>query len=184
VRIQEINVKNKFMKYLIITFVLIISTNTFAQKNGKHKKNKNVFIRIYDLEGKKINKGKIKFITETSIELELKGETIEVPLSKIGKIKTKRSGGNNIAKGALIGGGSLAVLGLLSGDDEGGFISFSATDKASLGLIGGGFFGAIYGGISILFKKSKRFIIDGNEMKLNQFKEQMIKQKLLIETKQ
>ena len=168
------------MKYIIIAFFLVITTNIFAQKKVK---NRNVFVRIYDLQDKKINKGKIKFISETSIELDLKGEIIKVPLSKIGKIKTKRSGGNNIAKGALIGGGSLAAIGLLSGDDEGGFISFSATDKASLGLIGGSLFGAIYGGISILFKKSKHFVIDGNEMKLKKFKEQMIIQKLPIETK-
>lgn len=171
------------MKYLIIIFVLFISTNVLAQKKGKHIKNKNVFIRVYDLEGKKINKGKIKFISENSIELDLKGKIIEVPLSKIGKIKTKHSGGNNIAKGALIGGGSLALIGLLSGDDKGGFMSFSATDKAALGLIGGGFFGGVYGGISILFKKSKRFIINGDIMKLKKFKERMIIQKLLIETK-
>ncbi len=172
------------MKYLIIIFVLFISGNIFAQKNEKYKKNKNVFIRIYNLEGKKINKGKIKFISETSIELDSNGEKIIVPLSEIGKIKTKHSGGNNIAKGALIGGGSLAVIGLLSGDTKGEYIYVSAADKATLGLIGGGFFGAFCGGISILFKKSKRFIINGDKMKLKEFKEQMIVQKLLIETKE
>lgn len=155
------------MKYLIFTIFLVLSINVSAQNKIV---NTNIFIRIYNLDGKKINKGTIKSISETSIELYLKGKTISVPLSKIGKIKTKRSGGNNVAKGALIGGGSLALLGLISGDDDPGIISFSATDKAAGGLIGGGLVGAGIGGITTIFKKSKFYIIDGNEMKLKDFK--------------
>ncbi|WAC03504.1 hypothetical protein N7U66_08485 [Lacinutrix neustonica] len=155
------------MKYLIFTIFLVLSINVSAQNKIVDT---NIFIRIYNLDGKKINKGTIKSISETSIELYLKGKTISVPLSKIGKIKTKRSGGNNVAKGALIGGGSLALLGLISGDDDPGIISFSATDKAAVGLIGGGLVGAGIGGITTIFKKSKFYIIDGNEMKLKDFK--------------
>ena len=158
------------MKYLIVTIFLVLSNNVTAQNKIVDS---NIFIRIYNLEGKKINKGKIKSISETSIELYLKGKTISVPLSKIGKIKTKRSGGNNVAKGALIGGGSLALLGLLSEDNGPGIISFSATDKGAVGLIGGGIIGAGIGGITTIFKKSKLFIIDGDEMKLKDFKEKI-----------
>jgi hypothetical protein len=128
---------------------------------------------FYNLQGKKINKGKIKSISKTTIELYLKGKTIRIPLSKIGKIKTKHSGGNNVLKGALIGGGSLAVIGLLDGDDDPGFISFSATEKAILGLASGSFFGSAIGGITTIFKKSKIYIIDGEEMKLKGFKEKI-----------
>ncbi len=158
------------MKYLIIVILLVLSINVNAQNEVVDAK---IFIRIYNLQGKKINKGKIKSISKTSIELYLKGKIISVPLSKIGKIKTKRSGGNNVAKGALIGGGSLALIGLLSGDDDSGFISLSANNKASFGLIGGGFFGAVVGGITVIFKKSKLYIIDGSEIKLKDFKEKV-----------
>ena len=128
---------------------------------------------IYNLEGEKSNKGKVKLISETSIELYLKGKTISVPLKKIGKIKTKRSGGNNVAKGALILGGSLALLGLLTGDDPPGWFSFSATEKGTIGLIGGGIIGAGIGKIKTIFKKSKLYIIGRNEMKLENFKEKI-----------
>lgn len=158
------------MKYLIITIFLFSSINVTAQNEILDA---NIYIRIYNLEGKKINKGKIKSISETSIELYFKEKTTSVPLEKIGKIKTKRSGGNNVAKGALIGGGSLALLGLLSGDDDPGIISFSATDKGAVGLIGGGIIGAGIGGITTIFKKSKLYIIDGDEMKLKDFKEKI-----------
>lgn len=168
------------MKYVIVIIALILSINVFAQNEVYN----NTFIRIYNLEGKKINKGKIKSITKNSIEIYLKGKTIKIPLNKIGKIKTKRSAGNNIVKGALIGGGSLAILGLLSGDDDKGFISFSGTDKASIGLIGGGFFGGIIGGITAIFKKSDIYIINGNEMKLENFKEKMTTEKSRMHNKE
>ena len=129
---------------------------------------------IYNLEGEKINKGKVKLISETSIELYLKGKTISVPLKKIEKIKTKRSGGNNVAKGALILGGSLALLGLLTGDDSPGWFSFSATEKGTIGLIGGGIIGAGIGKIKTIFKKSKLYIIGRNEMKLENFKKKLM----------
>ncbi|SDI14792.1 hypothetical protein [Winogradskyella thalassocola] len=103
----------------------------------------------------------------------LKGKIISVPLSNIGKIKTKHSAGNNIVIGALIGGGSLAVIGLLSGDDNSGILSLSANEKVSLGLVGGGFFGAIIGAITAIFKKSKLYIIYGSKMKLKDFKEKI-----------
>lgn len=159
------------MKYVLFAIVLILSLNVSAQNEVFS----NTFIRVYDLDGKKTDKGKIKAVSENSIELYLNGETKIVPLNKIGKIKTKRSGGNNVAKGAIIGGGSFAFIGLLSGDDDEGFFSFSATDKAALGLIGGGLLGAIVGGITTIFKKSKRYIVDGNEIELKNFKEEMIR---------
>lgn len=159
------------MKYAIVIIAIFLSYNLSAQNEVYN----NIFVRIYNLEGKKINKGKLKSVSTTSMELYLKGETVTVPLNKIGKIKTKRSAGNNIGKGALIGGGSFALLGLLSGDDDKGFLSFSATDKALFGLISGGTLGAIVGGITALFKKSELYIIDGNEMKLENFKERMNK---------
>jgi hypothetical protein len=163
------------MKYLIIAIILILSINVSAQNEVVDA---NIFIRIYNLQGKKIEKGKIKSISNTSIELYSKGKTIEVPLSKIGIIKTKRSAGNNVAKGALIGGVSLAVLGYSDGDDNSGLALFSATDKAAFGLVGGGILGAAIGGVTSIFKKSKLYIIDGNEMKLKDFKEAMLLERM------
>lgn len=49
--------------------------------------------------------------------------------------------------GLLIGGASGAVLGLLSGDDQSGFLPFSAGQKAAGGALGLGLLGAPVGGI-------------------------------------
>jgi len=79
---------------------LILSINVCAQNEFE---NTNIFVRVYDLEGKKIGKGKILSISETSLQLYRKGEFI---VNGIGSIKTKHSGGNN----RLIGAASGAVL--------------------------------------------------------------------------
>lgn len=135
----------------------------------------NTFVRIYNVEGKKTNKGKIMSISKSSIELYSRGNTLTIPLHTIGIIKTKRSAGNNIGKGALIGGSSLALIGLLSGDDKGGFISFTAADKTLFGLVSGSLFGGLVGGITAIFKNSDHFIIDGNEMALEKFRNRMLR---------
>lgn len=63
---------------------LFLSINVSAQNEILDA---NTFIRIYNSEGKKINKGKIKSTSETSKELYLKDKTTSVPLKEIGKIK-------------------------------------------------------------------------------------------------
>lgn len=156
------------MKYQILTIFLVFSLYVTAQTEYQDVR---VFVRIYDLDGKKTYKGTIQSISETSIELYSKGKTISIPLKEIGKIKTKHSGGNNVAVGALIGAGSFALLGALDGDDGPGIISFSASEKATVGLVGGAILGAGAGGITTIFKKSKHYIIDGNKLKLQEFKE-------------
>jgi hypothetical protein len=174
------------MKYLIITILLTISINVAAQNevsdtlinevsdtfNGKVE-GKDIFVRIYNLEGKKIQKGRIKSVSKTSIELQElpSGNFISIPYNEIGKIKTKRSGGNSIAKGAVIGGASGALIGFSQGD--GVFGVFTAIDYAIVGLVTGSVMGATVGGITTIFKKSELYIIDGNEIKFKDFKEKL-----------
>ena len=158
------------MKYLLFTIMFVLSVNFFAQdkvdKPGK-------FIRIYDLQGKKISKGKIKSITETSVSVIFLGKLSEIPLSNIGIIKTKHSAGNNIAKGAIIGASSLAIIGLTNGDNKGEYVTVTASDKAMLGFISGSILGTIIGGITTIFKKPKTYIINGNPIKFNEFKKKI-----------
>ena len=49
--------------------------------------------------------------------------------------------------GALIGGGSLAIIGFLDGDDKPVFLAFSAEEKALMGLVIGGIVGGLIGGL-------------------------------------
>ncbi|OEI81265.1 hypothetical protein AST99_04680 [Formosa algae] len=108
----------------------------------------NVFVRVYDAQGKKINKGHIVSISDTSLQLVKRGETIDVPINDIGSIKTKYSGWTNVVTGAVLGAG----VGFIAGDPE----------VIAIGTVAG----AAAGWITTLFKKTETFDIDGDAAKL------------------
>lgn len=56
--------------------------------------------------------------------------------------------------GALIGGASLGIAGLLSGDDEPGFFAYTAGQKAYVGAYAGALIGSVIGGLIGIFSKS------------------------------
>ena len=165
------------MKYItiIVLFLSYLTPEAYCQETQY----KDTFVRIYNLSGKKTHKGKIKSISNTSIELNLSRRSIKIPLEKIGKIKTKRSSAHYIIKSALITGGIIATMGFISGNDKGdGCFYLSAVDKAVIGFAAGNIIGGIVGAINVLFKKSEVFIINGNNNELKKFKEKMIQPKL------
>jgi len=159
------------MKNLIFAISMILSINVCAQ-NGFE--NANVFVRAYDLQGKKISKGKILSISETSLQLNRNGESMEIPLSSLGSIKTKHSAGNNILVGAATGATTMALLGVATADPD-AFLGYTAGGGAVLGGILGAPLGAVIGGITILFKNSKSYEINGDKIKWKEFKEVIIK---------
>jgi len=53
-------------------------------------KHRNQILRVYDLAGKKINKGHVTMVTDTSLQLEGKSAPVSIPVRSIGFIKTKR----------------------------------------------------------------------------------------------
>ncbi len=160
------------MKILIFAITLILSINVCAQ-NGFE--NTNVFVRVYDLQGKKIGKGKILSISETSLQLNRKGESVKIPVSNIGFIKTKRSAGNNVLIGAIAGATTLGLIGAITAEPDAIIFGFSASEGAAGGAVLGGIAGAAIGGITILFKNSKSYEINGDKAKLKAFKEMIIK---------
>ena len=102
------------MKFLFyITLALISSSILYAQET----KNKAApFVRVYDRNGEKISKGRIVSVTDTSLITGPREKPVNIGVSKIGFIKTKRSVGNNVLWGAAIGTGFGAILGVASGD--------------------------------------------------------------------
>jgi len=156
------------MKNLIFTITLILSINLCAQ--NEFKKNTNIFVRVYDLEGRKIAKGKILSISETSLHLYRKGESVKVMVNGIGSIKTKHSAGNNVLVGAVTGATIMAILGAAVGP----FFLLTKLDLAVIGALVGGTEGAVIGGITNLFKNSKSYEINGDIEKWKAFKEMII----------
>ncbi len=168
------------MKNLIFAITLILSINVCAQNEFK---NTNVFVRVYDLQvvrvydlqGKKIGQGNILSISETSLQLNRQGESMEIPVNSIGSIKTKRSAVHNVLKGAVIGATTMALLGAATADPDSWVFGYTAGEGAAIGALLGGTAGAAIGGITILFKNSKFYEINGDKVKWKEFKEMIIK---------
>ena len=152
------------MKNLIFTFSIFLSI--FVQAQEKYNET-DIFIRVYNLQGQKVAKGKIMNVSDSILQLTSKRKIINVSFDKIGFIKTKRSIGNNILIGACIGASALAILGTSVGK-TGSYVGGSNSD-AVIGLFSGGFFGSIIGGITAFFKKSDTFIINGDKLKFKEF---------------
>jgi hypothetical protein len=139
------------MKKLFLILVLLFGIGTYAQ-NGSDK---SPFIRVYNLEGQKISKGRINNISDTSLILQKNKKIITIAVSDIGMIKTKHSTGNNFLMGAITGAGMGIILGAGSGDE----------DRGILGVLG-----TPIGGVTALFKNSEIYLINGDDSKWQVFK--------------
>jgi len=156
------------MKFLFyITLALISSSILYAQET----KNKAApFVRVYDLNGEKISRGRIASVTDTSLITGPREKPVNIGVSKIGFIKTKRSVGNNILWGAAIGVGIGAISGIATGGED----EWWGKGEGAGGF--GLYFGAIgagIGAITAIFKKSKTFPVDGDVSKWKAFREAM-----------
>ena len=151
-------------KFFACLFLVLVYWQTNAQQNP--------FVRVYNLQGMKMNSGRVFAATDSSLQLKARrGEVIDLPAKTIGAIKIGRTTGHNISIGALSGGVLLGLIAGLdaSGNDAGGNSFFTpAQTGVIVGVVLGMPIGAAAGGITALFKKSNIFIIDGRS---NQWKE-------------
>lgn len=145
---------------LIIAF-FAINSGSIGQDLG--------FVRILDANGTKIAKGKVVSVTDSILQIRRNGEEIEVPVSDIAVLKTKRSVGNNIAIGAGVGAATLAILGVASADEDAYIFGYNETEGAMAGLLLGAPMGAAVGGLTALLKGSRTFDIGGDGAKMKAF---------------
>lgn len=155
------------MRKIILLLILLVSFNISAQQERKTKK---LFVRVFDLNGKKIGKGYFYSANDSVLILNKNKIREELYLKEIGKIKTKRSGGHNI----LIGAGSGIVVGVIVGsanqptEDSGGNFTWagsSSGDELLVGMTLGAVSGTLVGALSNLFKNPKTFSIEANQEK-------------------
>lgn len=146
--------------------VIFISALTFSTKINAQK---SIFVRVYDLSGKKISKGRTFTVSDTSLQLVGKSEPIDISVRSIGSIKTKHSAGNNVLIGSIAA-FPLAIIGAATAEPNAKILGYTAGEGAAGGALVGLPVGAAIGGVTILFKNSKRFIIDGDLNKCNSFK--------------
>src|SRR4051812_29523323 len=127
------------MKSITLLLLILLGYNAYAQKS--------IFVRVYDLKGKKINKGHVTMVTDTALQLRRKTESVDIPVRTIGFIKTKRSAGNNLLIGSLVGATTFAILGVVSAEPDDAFLDYSEAEGAEVGALFGLAFGAAIGGI-------------------------------------
>lgn len=167
------------MKILTIILLISFSLSISAQKS--------VFVRVYDLSGKKLQKGYVFKVTDSSLQFgkdlitdyEVKQiEAVEILMKNIGFIKTKRSAGHSILVCTIITGVLFTILGAVAGGggrgvmNDGGFgsINFgSSGDLAAGGAAIGLTLGAGLGGISALLRNSETYYTNGDVSKWKDF---------------
>ena len=148
------------MKTFTLIFLITINFSIYAQES--------IFVRVYNSSGVKISKGHVLIVTDSSLQLSGEKSNI-IPVSSIGYIKTKRSEGNNILIGSIVGTTSGVILSALEDpSDAEKFIANKTTSVMIGGLFGMGV-GAGIGGLSSLLKKSKTYFIEGDLTKWKAF---------------
>lgn len=155
------------VKTLSICVVLVFSTSIHSQESNIEK---DIFVRVFNIEGKKIGKGRIAFANDTILKLKKGKKNISIEINKIGSLKTKRSGGNSILVGSIVGMSVGAVLGASTTDPDTSWWltpAEGATAFGLLGVLGGGAVGGIVAGS----KNMQTFIINGDEDRWLIFKE-------------
>lgn len=158
------------MKILFLTIALLFCFNITAQELPKKSQ---FFVRVYDSSGEKIEKGKMLEITDTALILKKGNKSIQIPLSNISYIKSKRTNGHNVLIGAI--GGSVLGVAVVSGSSSGSGGGFAAVSKG-ISIVVAILLPALGSGIGYLttiFKKSTHYSIDGNPIKWQGFKETM-----------
>ncbi|TDH18180.1 hypothetical protein EXU57_24330 [Segetibacter sp. 3557_3] len=138
------------MKTLLCLFILVTQLCIIA---GAQK----TFLRIYNSSGNRVLSGfyggatdssvyVYKSKTESSVNVYRNKEKVEILISDIGKIRTRRSVSRNTAIGALVGAASLGILGTLAGEKpQAGSLSFSSKSLMGLGIFFGSLTGAAVG---------------------------------------
>ncbi len=153
------------MKRVIVLTVVfsVFFITTFSQPS--------TFLRLYTLSGNRMHSGKFVATTDSSIVVLEHGNTVEVPIRGISKIKTRRSVGHNVMLPALIGALSFGLLGMISGEpkeNNGTFagslhdaLSWTPAEGAAKGTITGAIIGSATGATISLLSKRSIYRLDG-----------------------
>jgi len=151
------------MKTLAFVLLLSFAYDVCAQEH--------LFVRVFDLQGKKIHKGKITSVTDSSLTLSLHDVLTTIPVSGIGSIWTRRSASHNILIGAIAGVATGTILGAIaSGGSDGTFFQNTPASTWILsGALGGLGWGAAIGALTLVFKHPRLYSINGDPAKWKAF---------------
>ena len=166
-------------KSIVMLLVLAFSMNLLAQNEQNETR---TFIRIFNFEGNKVNKGYFQFINDGYLWIRSNKNIVQIDVTEIAHIKTKRSAGNKALLGAVIGGAAGSIIGGVSAEGKetktetllfgiereystGTSAGTGALRGAAAGMVGG----ALVGFGSSIFSNSKLYVIDGKIENLKAF---------------
>lgn len=147
------------MRFWILAVVLMLGMSISAQKQ---KYLNDTFLRVYSHDGKKIAKGKVVNFSYESLQLKKGTKEVEINTKDIGFIRTKKSKGNTVLMGTLIGFGAGAIGGATQGDPDNLFFPTSTGGAALIGGSLGAIVGVPIGALLSLTKSSEKIPINGN----------------------
>ena len=156
----------------------ILASVCFLLFIGQVAAQKRTYVRVYDEVGKKIFRGFILRVSDSSLTiLDGSKKSVEVPASMITSLRLKRSFGHTVLISSLIAGATLAVMGAASADPDAWIFAYSAAEGALMGLVVGGISGAAMGSIISGTQKRPVFKIErdlGNWKKVKLIMERYI----------
>jgi len=155
------------MKKMIVLLVLCAQIVVAQNK---------IFVQVYNLDGKLIKSGKVVSVNDTVLVIKKSAKNVELNVQNIGVIKAKKSKGNNVTKGAAIGAFLGAGFGLAVSNPDSWVFGFSKGEGALLFGAVGAVSGAGIGGITMAFKKTETYTINGDLKNWQVFKETIEKQ--------
>ena len=150
------------MKYLVASLIFLLSFNSYSQEEIPQKK---IFLRVYNLKGKKIGSGKVISISDSILKLKRHNQINYVHYNEIGFIRSKRSFGNSVLIGSSIGFTTGYIL-VATGGDGGG--TFDGYNGIGIGLTTT--IGSLIGVLTGASKNIKKFEINGNKENFKEFK--------------
>lgn len=146
--------------------MISVSCNLYAQKKG-------LFIRVFDSTGKRIDKGYITAITDSTVMLNSYKGHDTIAVRDIASIRTKHNPAHNIMIGIGIGGATGLILGI-AGTSSSKSSNTEFEPVSDEGVVLGSFVlgmsaGALVGGLSNSLKNYEYFVIKGDPAKWKVF---------------
>ncbi len=150
------------LKIISAFCIFLICFGLQAQNKSSSKE---PFIRIYNLEGQKVLKGRVVNVTNSTITVIRGNEKREMNVSEVGFIRTKHSVGHNVLIGASAASAIAAVTFAAEADPDAWIFGYTAGEGILAGFILGAPVGGGIGALTALFKKSREYEINGESTK-------------------
>lgn len=159
----------EIMKYTFSLLIIFIAFQAISQESHIAKA---PFLRIYDSQENKIQKGRIISVTEDFEELKILNgsDTVNLQTHDISFIRTKRSSGHLILIGGATGFAAGYTIGAITyAPSPDAWLDFGYGFNTMVPALFFGLGGVAAGSIATGFKEPRMYVIDGRSERLKEF---------------